>query len=68
MPIISRVRTSYSAERIGMCKDEKDNIHAFHMFSLFDVHGNRISRTYVDLELMEVDLKVDDNPTITYPI
>lgn len=65
MPIISRVVTSYSAERIGIYKDDKHVVSAIHMFSLFDIHGNRISRTYMDFESMEMDLKIGDEPTIT---
>lgn len=68
MAIISRVITSYSAERIGMYKDDKDVVSYIHMFSLFDIYGNRISRAYVDYETMEMDLKVGDEPTITYKI
>lgn len=68
MPITSRVTTSYSAERIGMYKDDKDVVSAIHMFSLFDIHGNRISRAYMDFESMELDLKVEDNLTITYKL
>lgn len=68
MTITSRITTSYSAERIGMYKDDKDVVSAIHMFSLFDIHGTRISRTYMDFESMEMDLKVGDNPTITYKL
>lgn len=68
MSIISRVATSYSAERIGIYKDDKDVVSAMHMFSLFDIHGNRISRTCMDFEPMEMDMKVGDNPTITYKL
>lgn len=68
MPIISRVTTSYSAERIGMYKDDKQDTTAIHMFSLFDIYGNRISRAYMDFESMELDMKVGDGPTITYKL
>ena len=68
MPIISRVTTSYSAERVGVYKDDKDVISAIHMFSLFDIHGTRISRIYMDFEDMEMDMKVGDDPTITYKL
>ena len=68
MPTISRVTTSYSTERTAMYKDDKDAVSAIHMFSLFDINGTRISRTIVDFELMEVDLTVGNNPTITYKI
>ena len=68
MAIISRVTTSYSTERIGIYKDDKDVVSAIHMFSLFDIHGNRISRIYMDFESMEMDLKVGDGPTITYKL
>lgn len=68
MPTISRVITSYSTERISMYRDHKDVVSAIHMFTLFDINGKRISRTLVDFELMEVDLTVGNNPTITYKI
>lgn len=68
MPIISRVVTSYSAERIGIYKDDKQNTTVIHMFSLFDIYGTRISRIYMDFEFMEMDLKVGYEPTITYKL
>ena len=68
MSIISRVITSYSAERIGIYKDDKNVVSAIHMFSLLDIHGNRISRTYVDFEFMELYMKVGYGPTITYKL
>ena len=68
MSIISRVTTSYSAERIGIYQDGKHVVSAIHMFSLFDIHGNRISRAYVDFESMELDVKVGGGPTITYKL
>ena len=68
MPIISRVITSYSAERIGVYKDDKNVVSASHMFNLLDIHGNRISRMYMDFESMEVDMQVGNNPTITYKL
>ena len=68
MAIISRTTTSYSAERIGIYKDDKNNTSTIHMFSLFDIHGNRIARAYADFESMELDLKVGDGPTITYKL
>lgn len=68
MAIISRVITSYSAERIGIYKDDKNNTSAIHMFSLFDIHGNHIAHTYADFESMELDLKVGAGPTITYKL
>ena len=68
MPVISRVTTSYSAERISMYKDHKDVVSAIHMFVLYDVHGKRISRICMDFESMEMDMKVGDAPTITYKL
>ena len=68
MPIISRVTTSYSDERIGMYKDDKQGTTAIHMFRLFDIYGNRISRAYMDFESMELDMKVGNGPTITYKL
>ena len=68
MPIISRVITSYSAERIGIYKDDKNVVSASHMFNLLDIHGNRISRIYMDFEFMEMDMKVGYEPTITYKL
>ena len=68
MSIISRVITSYSAERIGVYKDDKQNTTVIHMFSLLDIHGTRISRIYMDFEFMEMDLKVGYEPTITYKL
>ena len=68
MAIISRITTSYSAERISIYKDDKNNTSAIHMFSLFDIHGNRIARAYADFESMELDLKVGYGPTITYKL
>ena len=68
MPIISRVTTSYSTERIGIYKDDKVVVSAIHMISLFDIHGTRISRIYMDFESMEMDMKVGDGPTITYKL
>ena len=68
MPIISRVITSYSAERIDIYKDDKNVASAMHMFSLLDIHGNRISRTYVDFETMEMYMQVGNDPTITYKL
>ena len=68
MPTISRVVTSYSAERIGMYKDDKQNTTVIHMFSLLDIYGTRISRIYVDFESMEMDMKVGYEPTITYKL
>ena len=65
MPIISQVTTSYSTERIGMYKDDKQIASAMHIFNLFDIHGNRISRIYMDFESMELDMQVGDEPTIT---
>ena len=65
MPTISRVTTSYSTERISMYKDHKDVVAAIHMFALFDINGKSISSTLVDFELMEVDLTVGNDPTIT---
>ena len=68
MSIISRVITSYSAERIGIYKDDKNGVSAIHIFSLLDIHGNRISRIYMDFESMEMDMKVGNDPTITYKL
>ena len=68
MPTISRVTTSYSTERISMYKDRKDVVAAIHMFTLFDINGKRVSSTLVDFELMEVDLTVGNDPTITYKL
>lgn len=68
MPVISRVTTSYSSQRIATYKDDKHAVSAIHMFTLYDIHGNRISRTYLDFGTMEVDLTVGNNPTITYKI
>lgn len=68
MAIISRVITSYSAERIGIYKDDKNVASAIHMFSLLDIHGNRISRIHMDFESMEVDMQVGNDPTITYEL
>ena len=68
MAIISRVTTSYSADRIGIYKDDKDVVSAIHMFSLFDIHGTFISRIYMDFEFMEMDMKVGNGPTITYKL
>lgn len=68
MPTISRVTTSYSTERTTMYKDDKGVVAAIHMFTLFDINGTRISRTIVDFELMEVDITVGSNPTITYKL
>lgn len=67
MSIISRVTTSYSTERVGIYHDAK-HTSAIHMFSLFDIHGNRIARTYMDFETMELEMKVGDEPTITYKL
>ena len=67
MSIISRVTTSYSAERIGIYHDAQ-HATAIHMFSLFDIYGNRIMRAYMDFESMELDIKVDDGPTITHKL
>ena len=68
MPTISRVVTSYSAERISTYKDDKQNTTVIHMFSLLDIHGTRISRIYMDFEFMEMDVKVGNDPTITYKL
>ena len=68
MPIISRVITSYSAERISIYKDDKNVASAMHMFNLLDIHGNRISRIYMDFEFMQMYMKVGNDPTITYKL
>ena len=68
MSIISRVTTSYSAERIGIYKDDKNGVSAIHIFSLLDIHGNRISRIYMDFESMEMAMKAGNAPTITYKL
>ena len=68
MPTISRVITSYSAERIGVYKDDKNVASACHVFSLLDIYGYQISHMYMDFESMEGGLQVGNNPTITYKL
>lgn len=68
MKTISRIFTSYSFYRIGLYRDNNNVVSAIHMFSLLDINGTRISRAFVDFESMEIDLKVGDNPTITYKL
>ena len=68
MSIISRFTTSYSSQRIAIYKDDKHGVSAIHMLNLYDIHGNRISRTYLDFGTMEMDMKVGNDPTITYKL